>query len=441
MDKNITLTRLFIPIYLTMLLNLATLVINTYMISLVDPRLVGALAAGHQVFILFLNVFNLLGVGCSVVISQALGAKNNKLAIRAIHISISLNFLIGLICGIIVFIFARNILNLMQIPTEISDESYVYLRIISIIFFIDGVAIILATVARVYGFANYALMASLLMNVVIIIGNILSLFEPFGLPYYGLMGVGISTIAGKIIGVAFYFIILIKIMKIPIIFKLFVNAKIYIAKKILKVGLPSAGENLLWSLQYLVAFSFVASMGEDSLAVQTIYFQFSSFIFFAAIALGLSNQVIVARFVGASENEQAYNHTFKTAKIGFISTFLFVGGVFVCQDFLMNLMNLTENMKTLMRPLFYVSFFLEFSRTLNIVMVNALKASGDVKFPFVTGAASMWLISIPLGYLLGITLGYGIIGIWIAFVIDETIRGLINMFRWISRKWIGKKLV
>ncbi|SUC81344.1 multidrug efflux protein [Pragia fontium] len=64
-------------------------------------------------------------------------------------------------------------------------------------------------------------------------------------------------------------------------------------------------------------------------------------------------------------------------------------------------------------PLFLLSVFLEPGRTLNIVMVNALRASGDAKFPLYTAMFFMWCVSIPIGYYLGIKMEMGIIGIWI----------------------------
>lgn len=213
MEKEVTLKNLFIPIYLNMLLSLLTIIINTYMISLIEPHLVAAMGAGNQIFNLMVNVFNLLAVGCSVVVAQAIGARNKKLAIRSVHVSIAFNAALGLVAGIFVFSFARVILKLMQIPTEIFNESLIYLRVISVVFFIDAVAIVLIAVIRSYGYVSYTIIVSVFMNIFTICGNYIALFEPFGLSYYGLFGVGISTALGRFFGVFILFFIL-KICKI-----------------------------------------------------------------------------------------------------------------------------------------------------------------------------------------------------------------------------------
>lgn len=441
MEKEVTLKNLFIPIYLNMLLSLLTIIINTYMISLIEPHLVAAMGAGNQIFNLMVNVFNLLAVGCSVVVAQAIGARNKKLAIRSVHVSIAFNAALGLVAGVFVFSFARVILKLMQIPSEIFNESLIYLRVISVVFFIDAVAIVLSAVIRSYGYVSYTVIVSVFMNVFTICGNYIALFEPFGLSYYGLFGVGISTALGRFFGVFILFYILIKIVKIPIFISLFFKAQNYVLKKILSIGLPSAGENFIWTFQYIVAFSFVASMGANSLTVQTIFFQISAFIFFASSAIGIANEVIVARMVGAGKNELAYKESFKNLKIGFLVTAGFLILVFFNQDFIMNLFHLDNDIKIIMKPLFILSLFLEIARTQNVIMVNAIRASGDAKFPFYMGVIFMLGVSLPIGYTLGIYLGIGILGVWIGFLADESLRGLANTFRWKSKKWQGKKVV
>ncbi|MSN96954.1 MATE family efflux transporter [Campylobacter sp. FMV-PI01] len=441
MEKQVSLISIFIPVYFNMLLSIITLMINTYMISLIDHNLVGAMGAGNQIFSLFINIFNLLAVGCSVLVSQAIGAKDKKTAIRAVHISIMLNAGLGIICSIFIFFFANLVLKLLQVPQDVFNESYKYLRIISLIFAIDATAVVLIAVIRAYGYASHTMFVSIIINIITICGNTIALFEPFGLPFFGLSGVGISTITGRILGVCMLLFVLIKVVKIPLFISLFVNIRLYLLKKILSIGIPSAGENLIWVIQYLIAFSFVASMGSNSLTTQTIYFQISAFIFFASSAIGIANEVIVARLVGAKENEKAYHQSFKALKIGFLITAIFLGVVFLNKNLIMSAFNLPNSVKELMLPLFFLSIILEFGRTQNVIMVNALRASGDAKFPFYMGIIFMWGVSIPLGWFLGIYLEMGILGVWIGFLADEWLRGSINTLRWKSKKWQEKKLI
>ncbi|QKF92017.1 MATE family efflux transporter [Campylobacter sp. CCUG 57310] len=438
---NLSLRKLTIPIFLDMFLHFITLIINTYMVTKVSIHLVGAMGAGNQVMDLFMTIFSFLSVGCSVVVAQALGAKNKNLAIRVIHASITFNTIFGITAAIFIYFYGHEVLELLQVPENLIDESFNYLHVLGIALFFDGVGMVLAAVIRVYNFAFQVMLVSVLMNVITLLGNAIALFGWFGLPNYGLYGVGVSTLVGRLVALIMLFIILSRTAKVRIYIKMLVSLPFKILRKILSVGLPSAGENLLWMAQYMVAFGFVASMGEASLSVQTIYFQITLLILLCGASISVANEIIVGHLVGAMRFDDAYKRTFYALKLGFIATTIVVLVAYFGKEIIMDRLNLTAELKEIMLPLFALSIVLETGRTFNIVIVNSLRAAGDAKFPLITGLIFMWGVSLPLGYYLGIVQGMGIIGVWIGFVADEWLRGLVNTWRWKSRKWQSKRLV
>ena len=88
-----------------------------------------------------------------------------------------------------------------------------------------------------------------------------------------------------------------------------------------------------------------------------------------------------------------------------------------------------------------VEVFLEVGRSFNIVLVRNLQAVGDVKFPVLIGIFSQWVIAVGVGYLLGVVLNWGLVGLWVAFALDENFRAVIFLLRWKSGKWRQMKTV
>ena len=438
---NLSMKKLVVPIFLDMFLHFITLIINTYMVTKVSVHLVGAMGAGNQVMDLFMTIFNFLSMGCSVVVAQALGAKQNELASSVIHASITSNTVFGIFSAIIIYVFGYNILNLLNVPSDLINDSFSYLHILGFALLFDGIGMVLAAVLRVYNLATAVMLTSVLMNIITIFGNAIALFGWFDLPNLGLQGVAISTFVGRLIGVFVLLYMLIRVAKVRIYLSKLLVVPFGILKKILSVGLPSAGENLLWMAQYMVAFGFIASMGEATLSVQTIYFQITLLILLCGASISVANEVIVGHLVGASEFNEAYTRTFKALWLGISITLIVVLIAYALKYKIMDALNLDENLRKIMLPLFTLSIVLEAGRTFNIVIVNALRASGDAKFPLITGLIFMWGLSLPLGYFLGIHLGWGIIGVWIGFCADEWLRGLANTWRWRSKKWQSKRLV
>ncbi|TEY01526.1 MATE family efflux transporter [Campylobacter sp. US33a] len=435
--KQLSLTRLSLPIFGDLLSKYLTIIINTAMVSHYSNFLVGAMGAGNQILDLFITIFSFLSVGCSVVIAQAIGARDYALARKAIHQSLFLNALLGFVCGSLILWHGEYLLYLLKIPQELLKDSEIYLHMLAICLFFDAIGIVLAAIVRVYNMAYWVMFIGFLMDVVVIGGN----YYVLHFTNLELFGVGLSNIAARIVAIVALFVILFYKLKIHLKIKEMIALEKAVLKKILNIGGFSAGENLLWIVQYTIAFSFVASLGKENLSVQTIYFQISMLIMLIGQAISIANEIIVGKLVGARYINIAYKHAWRALYFSVIASALVAIANYALKDFTMDFLDLKQVFRELMLPLFALSIFLEISRTFNIVMVNALRASGDAKFPFFSGLVFMMGVSLPVGYVLCFYAGLGILGVWIGFCADEFLRGLVNAYRWKSKKWQGKALV
>lgn len=407
------------------------------MVSLHSNYLVGSMGAGNQIMDLFVTIFSFLSVGCSVVIAQALGARDFNLAKKAMHQSLFLNSLLGFICAMFIVWHGEWLLSALNVPSGQFNQAVIYLKMIGICLFFDSIGIILAAIIRVYNMAYFVAFVSVIMNLIGV-----------GLNYYTLnftdlelFGVACATIIGRVCGMIILIFVLIFKLKIKLILKEFFIFQKSVLQKVLKIGGFSAGENLTWILQYTIALSFIYKLGEANASVQTIYFQISMLIMLCGQAFSLANEIIVGKLVGAHFSDIAYKHTWRVLQNSLIGTAIVVLLFFIFKHQIMGALDLENELKNIMLPLFSLSIILELGRTFNIVMVNALRASGDAKFPFIMGLIFMLGISLPIGYFCCFYLNLGIIGVYIGFICDEWFRGLANAARWKSRKWQNKAVV
>lgn len=434
MSRQFSLKALAVPIFFEMFLRYLSLMLNTYMVSTHSGYLVGSMGAGNQILDLFITVFSFLSVGCSVVIAQALGARDFTLAKKAMHQSLFLNTLLGFLCGGIILWHGDFLLHLLNVPQGQFEQAAIYLKMLGICLFFDAVGIVLASIVRVYNMAYFVTLTALIMN-----------FISVGLNYYTLhytdwelWGVGLATIIGRVVAIVILLLVLYFRLKIKIYLKELLNLQKDVLKKVLKIGSFSAGENLIWIIQYTIALSFVYSLGAENASVQTIYFQISMFIMLTGQAISIANEIIVGKLVGAKFANIAYKHTWRVLWLSVFATFIVVMINFFSKNIIMDKLALESTFREIMLPLFTLSIVLEIGRTFNIVMVNSLRASGDARFPFIMGVIFMLGVSLPVGYVLCFHFEFGIVGIWIGFCFDEWLRGLCNAYRWKSRKWQGK---
>lgn len=443
--KSMSLFALSWPIFIDILLHMGTLTINTVMIThAVAPaeltHTIGATTIANQVFDIFIPIFNFIGIGCSVVVAQYLGAGKQEQARQVIHLAIAFNVLIGIACYLFIYLGGHQVLIWMNTPRNILELSYGYFHILGICVMFEAIALILASCLRVYGRSRVVMYVSLIMNGVTILGNSLVLYGYFGLPKLGIIGVAWSIVAGRMVAVVLLFCLLIYSLGIKLQWSLFFNWQWDIFRKIFKIGLPSAGENLSWSGQTLVITAFVGKLGTTALTAQNFYFQIAYFMMLFAASLSIGNEIIVGHMVGAKQFDQAYRRTLKTLKIGFSVTAVVVVCFYLLRYQILDIFHADQSITNIMLPLFLLSIVLEPGRTLNLVMVNSLRASGDAAFPFLMALIFMWGVSIPVAYVLSLHMGLGLLGIWIGFACDEWLRGLANSWRWLSRRWEKQRL-
>jgi Na+-driven multidrug efflux pump len=215
-------------------------------------------------------------------------------------------------------------------------------------------------------------------------------------------------------------------------------------KQMLKYGAPSAGEPISYQFSQMVIFTFINSLGTAVITTRMYAQMITYFTYLSSLAMAQAAQIIVGHLVGAEKYDEAYHLIMKSLKKAWVITL----GVALLFAFLrvpiFSLFTKNQEIIALGGFILLIDIVLEMGRVVNLIVIGGLKASGDVNFPMITGILSMWGISTAGAYFFGLHLGWGLVGIWLAMLLDEVIRGILMIFRWQSGKWrdrlvIGKK--
>jgi Na+-driven multidrug efflux pump len=273
-------------------------------------------------------------------------------------------------------------------------------------------------------------------NLLNVVGNCLLLFGLLGLPRLGVMGVAISGVVSRLVAYGAFWVLVRRRAGVRIEPGDYFRFPAREITRILRIGLPSAGENLLWTGAFVVATSFIAIMGPRSLTTQSYVMQVSMWVIQFGISVGLATEILVGRHVGAGHFEEAYREPLRSLRAAFL---MVCAGIVPIAAFAPQLLGLFTHDPEIIRGgtiLLRMGLLLETGRVFNIIFVMSLRATGDSVFPFVMGVASMWGIWVPLGWLLGLTLELGLPGIWIAMMADEWFRASVFFRRWKRRGWM-----
>jgi putative MATE family efflux protein len=428
---------IFIEIFLHMLMGNA----DTLMLSQYSDNSVAAVGVANQILSLIIVMFGFIATGTAILVAQNLGAKQKLAASEISLVSLGTNLLIGILLSIVLVLSSTFLLNLMDIPKELMSEANTYLKIVGGFAFVQAVLMTIGAILRSYGYTKDAMYITIGMNILHVIGNYLVIFGPLGIPVLGVTGVAISTSLSKCIALLVGLYILYK--RVPEVYSLkyLVPFPMHHIKNLLKIGIPSAGEHISYNGSQMVITYFIAILGTEALTAKVYTQNIMMFIYLFSVAISQGTQILIGHMIGKGQIEEAFKRCLKSLRLAIIIS-LGAAIVFsIFSDQLFQIFTSNSNIINIGSSLILLTIILEPGRSFNLVIISSLRAAGDVKFPVYMGILSMWGVSVTLSYVLGIYFGLGLLGIWIAFIADEWLRGLLMLWRWKTRIWVTKSFV
>jgi putative MATE family efflux protein len=439
--KPLTLFALTWPIFIELFLHMLMGSTDTFMLSHISDDAVAAVGVANQLIFFTILLFGFVATGTAVLVSQYLGAKRVLEAKNASAISVTLNLMFGILISMAVVIFRVDFLNLFELTEEIQGYASQYLLIVGGTIFTQALLITVSSILRANGFTKDAMFVSIIMNVINVVGNALLIYGFFGLPEMGVQGIAIATAVSRAVALVLMFRLMYKLLPISISFKDYLNFDIKPIKKILNIGVPAAGEQAIYNTSQIAITAIIAILGAEALTTRVYAFNIMSFILLFGLAMGQGTQILIGHKVGARDFDGAYKQLLKSLKSSLIITILIAIVVAIFREPLMSIFTDNNVIIQVGGSLLLLSLILEPGRTFNLVVINSLRATGDAKFPVLMAFISMWGIGVPLSYFLGIKLGLGLAGVWMSFIVDEWLRGIVMYFRWKSRVWEKKIMV
>ncbi|QKS71799.1 MATE family efflux transporter [Paenalkalicoccus suaedae] len=439
---KLTLFALTWPIFIEIMLHMLMGNADTLMLSQYNDNAVAAVGVSNQLMSVIIVMFGFVATGTTVLIAQYKGAGDDTHANRIAVVSIILNIIFGLLLSIALLVFGEQILLAMNLPIELMDQALIYLQIVGGFAFVQALIMTISAIIKSHGFTKDAMYVTLGMNVFNVIGNYILIFGAFGAPELGVTGVAISTAVSRGIGTLWMLFLLYKRVQGTLSWTfLKTSFPKQEVRDLLKIGIPSAGEHLAYNTSQVVITYFIASMGTVALTTRVYTLNIIMFAFLFAIAIGQGTQILVGYLIGERRHKEAYQRCLKSLWIG-MSVSTFVASMFyVFGDTIFAIFTDNNEIIQLGSLLLLLTIILEPGRAFNLIVINSLRAAGDVRYPVYIGILSMWGVAVTLSYTAGIVFGLGLIGVWIAQIADEWLRGLLMLRRWRSKKWVNMAFV
>ena len=437
--SNTRLIRLIIPLVIEQGLTILVGMADGVMVASVGEAAISGVSLVDMIAAVILVLFAALATGGAVVTSQFLGARNMEKAQRSagqlILMAVSLGVLIMVPC----LLLSEQLLMLCfgAIAPDVKAAGLIYLRITAFSFPFLALYNAGAAIYRSVGNSKVSMEASMLMNVINVVGNAFCIF----VLKWGVVGVAVPTLISRMAAGIY---MMVKCanpgLQLRPTRKGLTTIDQQMMGSILKIGVPSACENCFFSLGRLIVASMITLFGTSQVSANAVAGNIDRVGIIIGQAMGLAMVTVVGQCIGARDTEQAKYYTgkllggtYRAQGLTNVLIVIFVGNLV---DFYSALAPETRALAMRLSTI-HASLAILFW-PVSFVLPNALRAANDVKYTMWVGIFSMLACRIIGSWVLCVHFGWGATGVWIAMVIDWVCRTSFFVPRVLSGKWKTK---
>lgn len=437
-ENNLTknIFKLCIPVVIENILHAGVFISDTIMVGRLGTDAIAAVGLASTLFFIISMVFSSFTAGSASIVARHIGAKEEDHARIVGAQAILMSLLLGLTATPFFMVFAKKMLLMMGAEPVVSDLGTAYLQIVGAFLVFRLIMLACSGILRGAGDTRAPMMTTIVVNCINILFNWLLVFGIGPFPKLGISGVAWATAIAYIIGTGLFCTKLFSgkgILRIKIghIFRIQAGS----IRRIIRISIPVTIDAFLTQMGFLFFIKIVAILGTVSLAAHQIAISIESISFMPGFALAVSTATLVGQSLGAKNVDLAIlsmrrSCYYALSLMGFIALiFLLFPGqmamIFQPAPGVLSLATVCIMIAAIEQPALAVY----------MVYAGGLRGAGDTVSPMIITIAGTLCLHVPMAYLFGITLGWGLAGVWFGAAIDWIVRAIAIYVLYKKGRW------
>lgn len=437
------------PTVVEQLLQTAVNYVDTAMVGYMGTNATAAVGLTSSTIWLLLGVMNAAGVGYSVMVARRLGAGRPDEAREVIRQAVLSIAVIGAFLTLLVeLIIAPNLPLWMKADPEIAPLSTAYFRIIGSAYFFNTSLVVCSNILRCTGDTKTPLKFNLATNLINVVGNFLLIYPTrqitiFDLSFtmpgagWGVAGAAAATaLATAFSGGSMLLMLFRRRVPTQIHLSESFRPRPVIIRQAVSLGVPSLLERATISVGQIVSTALITSLGTVSLAAHQLANTGESICYMPVFGFSIAATTLVAQNLGGGKKDRAY-------RLGGLCTLMGIGvmtvmgsAMFLFAPQILRFFTREPAVIALGAKMLRIEAFVEPLVAVGNVLGGVLRGAGDTRWPFYISVAGMWLVRLPLAFLLIRFFSWDLTAVWLAMALDWVVRGAISFVRFRRRKWL-----
>jgi putative MATE family efflux protein len=412
-------------------------------LNLVDAAMVAHLGSkalagvGIGSYSAFLTVSLVMGLSAAVqtLVARRMGAKQSEQAGKPLMAGLILGSLLAVPLTVLFLLFSADLMGLFSSDKAVLEIALPYFewRTLAVI------AVAFNFCFRGYwagiGETRSYLKVLLWMHIANVVFSYILIFgiPTLSIPAFGAVGSGMGTCFALFLGTIIYLILTLKKAGHHG-FSLHIPSKT-IMISLSKLALPNSLQQGFFSLGVSVLFMIIGLVGSDEQAIGHILINLALLLILPCVGLGIASTSLVSHALGANNQENAYQWGWEVVRLAIFLMLLLGLPISLFADTILRIFTHDEHLIALgTRPLQITGISIIFEVTA-LVLIQALLGAGAGKKVLAINFLMQWCLLLPLAYLIGPTLGYGLLGIWCIQSLQRICSSIVYASLWRKRSW------
>jgi putative MATE family efflux protein len=415
-------------------------------LNLVDTAMVGYLGApalaavGMGSFANFMAVAFIMGLsaGVQAIAARRIGEGRRGETASGLNSGLLIALLVAVPWSLFLIIFADRLFPFLVDDPEVVALGVPYLRARLFGMLAIGMNFAFRGFWNGIGQSRRYLQTLVIMHACNIVLNWILIFGHFGVPALGAMGAGIGTTIATFLGTAIYVVLALRHARGTGFLRRMADRKTMAS--MLRLSIPAGTQSFFFATGMTVFFWIIGRIGTAELAASNVLVQLLLVAILPGVGFGLAAASLVGQALGRGDQEDAVIWGWDVSRLAMVvvGTGALVG--LVAPDLLLKIFLHEEHTIALARfPLRLLGATMAIE-TLGSVLMNGLLGAGASKTVMLVSISLQWGVFLPVAFVIGPVLGFGMSAVWAAQVGYRCLQGLIFAAIWRSRRWIGLRV-
>lgn len=429
------------------LISLSTLA-DTAMVGSIGAAATAAVAINMSSIWLINGCMTALSVGCSYLVSHAVGKGDLRHTRSVTYQSITCSLVLGLFLTAAVVILSRPLPIWLGAAPDVIPMAQSYMLVIGLGLIPKSVGVVLSAIFRSAGDTRTPLAANLISNLGNIIGNYFLIYPSrtialgsMSLPMWGagleVTGAAISTSASQFLLAAILLWFLARRpspVQIPLLRPRY-RVKPRVFRQLWTISFPVLLERLTLTTGQIALTAMISGLGTVPLAAHYLTNQTEGILYLPAYGFSYTATALVGQALGAKRRDLADRFAFFICVIGSAVIVLACIPVAIFAGPIIGLFSNDPQVIALGTQTLFIAAATELFFSFFVIASGICRGAGDVRFSLMVSIVGMWGLRVGLVYIVTHPLQMGIVGVWIAIAVDCLIRSVLCIWRLKSGKW------